>query len=131
MNILAETDQLRLVHYYEKAYLIDKVTDKQTYLGDFYGDPQCGFISPDNSFCIVGGSHCLLYKQGTIIRLEDKNLKWIVRIRPYNDQNILLLTDPWSANSAIWMLDVNNLNILKVSDFPFYQNKEYTEEIIW
>jgi len=127
-----ETDLFKLINIYEDTYLIDKQTKNKIFLGDFYGDPECGLISRNNDFCIVGGvDKCILYKDGKIITLLDEKLIPTHDIRQIHSSILLILTDPWSEKSAIWKLDIESMNITKQKDFTDYYDKEYTKNIIW
>jgi hypothetical protein len=44
LNILDETDRYVLGHSFEDAYLIDKLTKRELFHDDFYGNPKCGLI---------------------------------------------------------------------------------------
>lgn len=136
MNILYETDKLRIEHEFELTYLTEKRRGKPLLIDDFYGDPCCGLISPNNDWAIIGGDHltiwraCSKEKNRTVI-LENDDLKWIHAIR-LNSKNIIeILTDPWSNRSAIWSLNINTLEYSKVRDFKDYVDIEYTENIEW
>ena len=89
---------------------------------DFYGDPKCGLISEKNDWAIIAGEHLTVWrknekKKDKIVRIENDELKWIHDLRLKNEKIIEILTDPWSNNSAIWELDIEKMQYVKVSDF--------------
>jgi hypothetical protein len=58
-------------------------------------------------------------------------LKWIHDIREKTESIIEILTDPWNEKSAIWELDINSTEFVKIREFKKYQDSEYTETIDW
>jgi len=48
---------LRIEHYYENAYLIEKSSGKKLLFDDFYGDPECGLISKNNDWAVIASEH--------------------------------------------------------------------------
>ena len=48
MRILAESENFVLYHEYEDVCLLDKHTQEKRSLGEHYGDPEAGFISPEH-----------------------------------------------------------------------------------
>lgn len=131
MNILYETDKLVLGNMYEDVYLIEKETGNEIFHDDFYGDPTCGLISRQNEWAIVGGEHLTVWKESNTTKFDYQDLKWIHSIRIKNDQQVEILTDPWSEGSAIWELSLATLEFHKVRNFEDYKHKEYTENIQW
>ena len=136
MNVLFETDRLRIEHEFENAYLIEKSSGKELLFDDFYGDPKCGLISEKNDWAIIAGEHLTVWrknekKKDKIVRIENDELKWIHDLRLKNEKTIEILTDPWSNNSAIWELDIEKMQYVKVSDFKKYQDSEGIEIIEW
>ena len=130
-HVLDENDVFKLINKYEDAYLTNKLTGEEIFLGNFYGDPECGIIGADNSFCFVGGNYCILYRDGKIIEVDDVRLNWILRVRQMSDKSIEILTDPWRVDSALWQLNIEDLSILKIRNFADYIDKDYTDNIIW
>lgn len=129
---LSETDQFHLGNLFEDIYLIEKQSDKKFYLGNTYGDPVCGIISDDNSFCVVGGAEGLIiWKNEEIVKIKNSYFLSIFDIKQTDKNSIKILVDPWSDNSSIWQLDIRTLEYIKVKDFPHYRDKEYTENIVW
>ena len=61
MNILAESDNYMIVNEYETVMLIIKASQKKVVIGDFYGDPDIGIISEDETICAMAGCGVILY----------------------------------------------------------------------
>lgn len=131
MNVLYETEQLKIEHEFESTYLTDKNSGKILLEGDFYGDPKCGLIDAQNKWAIIGGEHLVLWTPLTTKVFEDENLKWIHELRLKNKNTVEILTDPWSSKSSIWEVNTSTFESTKLRDFTNYQGEEYTEEIVW
>ena len=136
MNVLFETDKLRVEHEFENAYLIEKASGKELLFDDFYGDPKCGLISKNNDWAIIAGEHLTIWRadkkiKKRINRIEHEELKWIHDLRLKAENIIEILTDPWSEKSAIWELDIKSLQYVKIREFLKYKDSEYTESIEW
>lgn len=128
-SILAETENLQLVYHFEKGFLIDKVNKQAYALGWFYGDPSCGIIDPKNQWAIIAGTDLfVLWSNGEVIPLPFNNAH---QMKLDNPAKVLILTDPWTEDSAIWSFDVQTRLFEKMKDFPEYREREYTEDIIW
>jgi hypothetical protein len=130
-KVLDETEELLLAYIYEDVYLIVKATREKINLGDFYGDPTCGFISKTNNWCIVGGSLLIIWIKEKIINIKDDELYWVYAIRQKTEYKVELLIDPWADNCAIWEFDVLTKEKNKIRDFFDYKDKEYTDNVIW
>lgn len=136
MNVLFETDKLRIEHEFENAYLIEKNSGKELMFDDFYGDPKCGLISMNNDWAIIAGEHLTIWrankrKKQQVVRIENDELKWIHDIREKTENIIEILTNPWNEKSAIWELDINSTEFVKIREFKKYQDSEFTETIDW
>jgi hypothetical protein len=136
MNVLFETDKLRIEHEFENAYLIEKSSGKELMFDDFYGDPECGLISMNNDWAIIAGEHLTVWrankkKNQQVVRIDNDELKWIHDIRLKTENVIEILTDPWNEKSAIWKLDIDSLQFSKLRDFKDYFETEHTENIDW
>ena len=141
MNILFETDKLKVVHEYEWTALIDKVSGRIVFEDDFYGDPDCALIDVNNAWAIVGGEHLTIWRKGIwrkwiwrkeqLIYPENPELTWIHSLRLTEPDVVEILTDPWSEHSAIWQLDMRTLKARKLRDFTVYKDKPYTDKIEW
>lgn len=131
MRILDETDKYFIGHIYEDAYLIDKRIGEELVHDDFYGDPTCGLISKNNDWAIIAGEHLTIWRNGKTVRMNNKDLRWIHAIRTHDQKSVEMLINPWAPNAAIWILETATLQFKKLRDFRDYQEKEYTEEIVW
>ncbi len=136
MNVLFETDKLKIEHEFENAYLIEKQSGKELLFDDFYGDPTCGLISLNNDWAIIAGEHLTIWradkrKNKQIERIEHDELKWIHDVRLKSENTIEILTDPWSEKSAIWELNISLMKFVKIREFKKYQDSEYAETIEW
>jgi hypothetical protein len=135
MNVLFETDKLRIEYEFENAYLIEKTSGKELLFDDFYGDPKCGLIGVNNDWAIIAGEHLTVWrankKKGQVLRIDNEELKWIHDIRLKTENVLEILTDPWSEKSAIWELDIKSTEFAKIREFKKYQDTEYTETIDW
>lgn len=135
MNVLFETDKLRIEHEFEDAYLIEKISGKELMHDEFYGDPKCGLISTNNDWAVVAGEHLTLWrankKKKQVLRIDNEELKWIHDIRLKTENILEILTDPWSEKSAVWEFDINSTEFVKIREFKKYQDTEYTETIDW
>ncbi|MBQ8966406.1 hypothetical protein [Ruminococcus sp.] len=54
-KVLAESDDIRLVHEYENAYVIRKSDEKVLAECSFYGDPAGGLIDREERFAVLYG----------------------------------------------------------------------------
>lgn len=131
MNILCETEKLKLENEFEATFLIEKATGKTLMEDDFYGDPECGLIDKDHKWAIVAGEHLTIWTPKKWNRIDDEKLKWIHSLRIKNSKTVEILTDPWNPNSAIWEINVETFEFKKVSDFNDYKDQEYSENVIW
>ncbi len=128
---ICETQFLRLSHVWENVYLTDIRTRTDVFLGSFYGDPTCGLISTDEKWCVVGGSTCLCWREGTVQEINDPELCWVFECRQTGEYIVEMLIDPWANHSAIWALNIRTFEKRKIRDFPSYKNQPYTTDIYW
>lgn len=126
-----ETENFILGYIFEEAYLTNKITNQNILLSTFYGEPLCGIISKENSWCLVGGSRLVVWTTDELFEIENKKLIWAYDIRQICKNKVEILIDPWSENSSIWEFNITTKEIRKIKDFNEYKNKEYTEHIIW
>jgi len=131
LRILDQTDRLLLGHVFEDTYLIDKRNGEELLHDDFYGDPACGLISPNNDWAVVAGEHLTIWRVNRSEIITREELKWITAVRQTATSCVEVLVDPWGPNAAIWLLDVPPGKIQKVRDFKDYQNREHTDIIEW
>jgi hypothetical protein len=131
LNIIVETNRLRLENECEWAALIDKSNGKLLMEDDFYGDPKCGLIDPNNKWAIVAGEHLTIWTPEKWQRIEDSDLQWIHSLRVKDHGVVEILIDPWSSNSSIWELDIKTFKYEKIRDFNDYKDREYADEVEW
>lgn len=60
-KLLTESKNYKVIGEYETVYLIDKMTGKETIIGDFYGDPVGGIIDTNERFAIMYGCGIIVY----------------------------------------------------------------------
>ena len=128
---LHETEKFVLGHLFENAYLTNKDTSDSIFIGHFYGDPNCGIISSDNTWCLVGGSTLKLWTNTELTEIKDSSVHWTFKMRQTDTHKAELLIDPWAENSSVWEFDILTMEVRKVKDFNDYKNASYTENIIW
>jgi hypothetical protein len=112
MNVLFETDKLRIEHEFENAYLIEKNSGKELMFDDFYGDPKCGLISMNNDWAIIAGEHLTIWRENKrkkqqVVRIENEELKWIHDIREKTESIIEIL-----KRCAAFFLQLKNFETL-------------------
>ena len=130
MKVLVESKNYILAYEFEEAFLIKKSSNEKIPMGNHYGDPSCGLICNEESLFIVGGEGLtVLDKDGkSFLFLREPALN-IHSIKIDKDGNVKVLIDPWSDESAIWLLDVQTLSLEKVRDFDEYKNQPYQDEV--
>jgi len=128
---LSETDQYVLFKEYEEVFLFDKNNNTDLWLASFYGEADVGWLGLVNDWAIVGGEKLLIWKNNTAKFIEDPGLTWIHAIRQTGDDEVEILTDPWSEHPAIWKLNVMTEQREKIRDFNDYKDKAYTGVVIW
>jgi hypothetical protein len=131
MNILYETNNLRLENEYETTFLIKTLTGERLMEDDFYGDPKCGLIDKNGNWAIVAGEHLTIWTEARTQRIESEELKWIHSLRNKDSETVEILTDPWSENSAIWEINTKTFELKKVKGFANYKDKGYSDRVIW
>lgn len=131
MNLLYETNSLRLENEGETAFWVSKPFGKVLLEDYFYGDPTCGLIDSDNQWAIVAGEHLAIWTPQKWQRIDDEGLRWIHALRVKNHNTVEILIDPWSERSAIWEIDVQTFEFRKVMDFDTYKDKEYKNIVEW
>ena len=130
-RVVWETNKYVLGHEYENAYLYNKFSKDTIYLCNFYGDPECGVISDEGDWCVIGGDIIAVWKDGTIHLLDSEQMNNPFKMKIEDKSKVRVLTDPWSTDSAIWEINIEDLSYKKISDFPYYIEKPYKEDIEW
>ncbi|MFP9112312.1 hypothetical protein ACLI1A_00080 [Flavobacterium sp. RHBU_3] len=136
-KILFENTVMVVGHIFENSYCINKLTQEEFGIFEFYSDPTCGLIGKNNDWCLVGGEVLILktYTDKTLRVIED--LKHIFELRAIDDYSTQILTDPWDEASAIWHLTIDlkkphkPVSINKIRNFKDYLDKPYTENVEW
>lgn len=131
MNILAETENLKLEHLYEAVYLIEKSTGKILFEDEFYGDPSCGLIDENEDWAIVAGEHLSIWTSYKWKRTDHEQLKWIHDLRSKDPYLVEILIDPFGENSSIWEIHTRSFEFKKIRDFDDYRGREYSDDVIW
>jgi hypothetical protein len=154
-TILAESESFALTHNSESCILQHKQSKNEVSVGDHYGNPCCGLIAQDESWCITGGEGLILWFQqggmwaGFRMRksgaqtnaLQFKNredIRWrssfterayqaIHDMRLANAHNVRILLDPWSDYASTWTLDIEMKTLTKIADGPNMQGQPYTD----
>ena len=130
-NKLYESEKYLVGHIFENAYLIEKDTGKTTLIGEFYGEPSCAIISPNNEWCIVGGFTLKIWTEDEVFEIKDDNLYWACKFKQVDINKVEILIDPWADNSSIWELNIQTKEYKKLMDFENYKKQQYTDEIEW
>ena len=131
MRVITETDKLKIEFSYETAQLVNKENNEIIFQDDFYGDPTCGLIDKQNKWVVICGTHLTLWKENEVKRFESKEFRNIHQIRLKTQNQIQILTDPWDKKSAIWELDLNNNELIKIEAFKSYFGQPYCEIVTW
>jgi hypothetical protein len=128
---LDETEEFILGYVFEDAYLFNKRSRDEIYIGDFYGDPTCGLISSDNDWCLVGGATLSIWNAGGSTKIvKDDDLYWVCKIRQIAPNEVKLLIDNWTDMSSIWTLNVKTLERYKLKEY-LNLDWEHLEDIDW
>lgn len=128
---LFETKNYTLGKVFEDVFLIDKIKKNEVFLASVYGEVDTGFINEELNKCIFGGVYLLVYDILKNQLIEFENLNDIFEIRKSHLNCYEILTDPWNKNSAIWEINLENMNLKKVKNFTGYIEKEYVENVNW
>jgi hypothetical protein len=123
MNILYQTDKLRLENEYEATFLIKTLTGETLMEDNFYGDPKCGLIDKDGNWAIVAGEHLTIWTEARTQRIESEELKWIHSLRSKDSETVEILIDPWSEDSAIWEINTRTFEFKKLMTLPTIKKK--------
>ncbi len=134
---LYENTVMILGHVFERAYIIDKILQKEIAIFDFDYDPTCGLIGKNNDWCLIGSDVLVLktWVDNSIRYISE--LKDIYSLRAIADYTVQILTDPWSEESSIWQMEIDltkltrPVNLFKLKDFKDYKDKPYSEDIAW
>lgn len=129
---LSETDIHVLFKEQDEVFLFDKDANEEVWRVSFYGEATIGFLGLVNDWAIVVGDRLLIWKNHSELKfIEDPDLIWIHDIRQVEDDEVEILTDPWGEKPAIWRLNIQTEEKVKVRDFEDYIGKEYREFVVW
>lgn len=128
---LDENDLYILFKEFEDVFLFEKDTNKELWRVSMQGEAQCGIIGLVEEWALAGGELLIVWRDDEPQILDDPELRWIHDLRQVGDYEVEILIDPWSSQSAIWRLDIKSLSKSKMRDFKDYEDKEYTEKVIW
>ncbi len=157
-RVLAESENYILSHEFEYCELRHKQSNKLSFVGDHYGDPTCGLIAPDETWCITGGFGLVLWfkreefwtgfrqlgvnRNGYALQIaqpEDDSWltsvtdedAWFVRdMRLENPTSVRILLDPWSDYASTWLLDITSKNLAKLKCGPALRHQEWSDKEI-
>jgi len=105
-RILAESKRYIIQSEYESVFLKFKQSEREILIGDFYGDPEVGFIAADERYCVVGGCGIIVYfieepfldyrydyqsEQWFDLQRTEENIMWIVGIKPIKTMSAVIL----------------------------------------
>jgi hypothetical protein len=130
-KIIEETTKYVLGYLWEHAYLYNKMTNEEIFLCEFYGICDAGVINDEEDWCVVGGDIIAIWSNGKISIIDKYELKWVNDIRIKNRNTVEILIDPWSNDSAIWELNVEDNTFRKIRNFDKYKERPYTVDVEW
>ena len=134
MRTLAESPHFILAHEHESAFAVDKRSGARHPVGEHYGDPCCGLISPDQDWFLVGGEGLtfLDLQRGPrkFLRPAGRGALVIHALRLEGRRRVRVLVDPWAEEHAsTWELDLDRLSVSKLADGPRLVNQPYREDV--
>lgn len=77
---------------------------------------------------LLGGEILIFIKDFKLISINE--IKDIFALKPMDENNIKILTDPWAEDSSIWQLNIESMECIRIQSFDKYK-EEYTEDIDW
>jgi len=111
MNILAESNHYMIVNEYETVTLIVKQSQKRVVIGDFYGDPDIGIISEDETICAMCGCGVIVYF------IKEPFIEW-----KYHASNSQWIECGREIGEEIWVDSIRFINIKTIEILT--ENKE-------
>lgn len=100
MHVLAENSNYLIYKNYEDVTLRDKNTNRETLIGDFYGEADMAVISEDETFCAMCGCGVIIYFMK----------------EPFQQYEYYVATDQWkdwgrnSAEADVWLDHIRCIN---------------------
>lgn len=154
-NILAQSENYVLRNLHEACELLHKKSNNLTDVGDHYGDPVCGLIAPDETWCITGGEGVILWTRpgkswtgfrppgtgretGKLQFANPEDADWLSSVTEESYQSVhdvkiesstslRILLDPWSDFASTWRLNVMSQSLTKLKDGPNLQDQPWTD----
>lgn len=139
-RILAESRNYLLGNIYEYGSIIDKRNQKETYIGDSYGDPDFGLIDKNENWALLFGHESYLWTSTAILSLnaelfECKEIfEWPFDARQVGDFEVEILDDPWTDHPGVYNFDIKKKSVKRIRDFkklaiPY--NVDNNPKIVW
>jgi hypothetical protein len=117
------------VHSWEDAYLIEKATGHRHEVGSHYGDPACGLIGPDETWCLTGGEGLVYFGLEHGIReflrpdhppdCPGQKYSAVVSLRLESISTVLVELEASNPLGSPWRFDAQSLSLEKVTDRPY------------
>ena len=131
-RVLAESDRYVLLGEFEASWRVDKRTAERCPLGEHYGDPSGGVITPDGSWGLVVGEGVVYFDargaRREFWRSGDRT-RFVHAVRLEGVDKAWLLVEPWSPASSVWEFDATEVKLRKVRDAPEYVSGQYRESL--
>ena len=128
-KILYESKNLILVTEFENVSLIDKNSHTEIFNLSVYGEVIYSSVEESENWIMIGAENLWVWKNHKLLKVEE--VCWVHEIRKISENIVEILTDPWHTNAAVWKYDALNDSYFKVKDFTDYNNKPYSENVIW
>lgn len=93
MHVLAENSNYLIYKNYEDVTLRDKNTNRETLIGDFYGEADMAVFSEDETFCAMCGCGVIIYFMK----------------EPFQQYEYYVTTDQWKDWGSVHIIDVYRL----------------------
>ena len=126
-----ETDIYVLFKEQDEIFLFDKEANKELWRTSNYGEIRCGKIGLVNDWVIFATDLLIIWKENEFFSIHHSDLKSIVDMRQVGDNEVEILTDPWSKNSGIWSFNIETQRKKIIRKFNDYYRKPHEDNIIW
>ena len=116
-RVTCETGKLILGTIWEGNYLIDKENDKEYLLGELDGVTIIGLIDVNDEWALTGRELLLIWRRGTVIRIDKEELKCIEGIKLLSPNEVELVIDTLNLNNnrSIWKINMDSLELTRIS----------------
>lgn len=128
-EILTENNVYKIEYEHEYVCIIEKTTNSVIFETELYGNVECGLIDTLNHWIVFGGEYLIIWTPENTYIMKD--IKWVDSLRVNTSNDIEVLTDPWSDNSAIWKVSTDTFEAIKIKKFEDYKGLKYTENVVW